>query len=251
MPDPHVASDPSTPQSSVPHSAGLHAADSALADGGLSRAEGAHVAGASGNAPPDQADSSFTPSASPSATASASPSAAATAATSAVATTAASATAGAAKKTPASPAAIADSRIADAAAVMERIRAEFRRRRGEAPPSGRTAADRQFDAIHVRQIEHLGRLTEVPVPQSHRKRIGKYIMLVRRVLWKLLTPIVRQQSEVNAATRAVLAGLLADREALIEENRKLASRADILEARVAALEEQVVESLAKSRVDAR
>lgn len=122
----------------------------------------------------------------------------------------------------------------DAAVVMERIRAEFRKRRGELPPAARTPADFAMDGVHLKQIQQLGRLTDVPVPVSHRRRLGRVVMGARHLLWKLMGPIVRQQSDVNGATGAVIAGLLADRDSLVEENRALERRVAALEARLAA-----------------
>jgi hypothetical protein len=127
--------------------------------------------------------------------------------------------------------------IVDAMLVMERLRAEFRRRRGDLPPSGRSEPERRLDRVHLKQIESLGRLTEVPVPRSHRKRVGNLVMAARRALWKLLAPIVRQQGDVNAATAALLAGLTADRDELLAEQRSLLSRMEALEARLAKIED--------------
>ncbi|MBM3267166.1 MAG: hypothetical protein FJZ01_05895 [Candidatus Sericytochromatia bacterium] len=123
--------------------------------------------------------------------------------------------------------------MTDASVVMERIREEFRRRRGDLPPATRTPADFAMDGVHLKQIQHLGRLTDVAIPVSHRKRVGRVVMLVRRALWKLMGPIVRQQSDVNAASAALLAGLLADRDALAAENRDLERRLAALEAKAA------------------
>jgi hypothetical protein len=125
----------------------------------------------------------------------------------------------------------------DAALVMERIRAEFRKRRGQTPETERTAADRAYDTVHLKQLQHLGRLTEIAIPVSHRKRVGKAVMALRRILWKLLTPIVKQQSDANAATVALLAGLVADREAAFAEIRRLDERVAALEARLVASQE--------------
>lgn len=125
-----------------------------------------------------------------------------------------------------------DEQVVDAMAVMEQIREAFRLRRGQAP-AVRNDFHRHMDGVHLKQLQHLANVVDVPIPHSHRKKVGRFIMLVRRVLWKLLTPITRQQSDLNKAAVAVLNSLLQDREVLLKENRELRDRLDALEALVA------------------
>ncbi len=125
-----------------------------------------------------------------------------------------------------------DEAAIDAMAVMDQIREEFRRRRGQAPVA-RNDFHRHMDGIHLKQLQHLGDLAGVPIPFSHRKKVGKAIMIVRRVLWKLLAPITRQQTDVNKALTTLAASLLQDRDLLFKENQELRRRLEALEATIA------------------
>jgi len=123
-------------------------------------------------------------------------------------------------------------RIADAAAVMEQIREGFRLRRGQSVGE-RTDYHRHMDGVNLKQIQYLANLADVPIPQSHRKKVGRIIMLGRRVLWKLLTPVLRQQADYNKTNAALVSSLMQDRALLIQENRELRERLEALEAHLA------------------
>lgn len=126
---------------------------------------------------------------------------------------------------------IEDDAVADAMAVMEAIRQEFRIRRGQTP-AARNDHARRMDSVHLKQVRHLAELTAVPIPVSHRKKVGKVIMTVRRVLWKLLAPILSHQTDYNRSISTLMASLLQDREFLLKENQELRQRLEALEAKV-------------------
>ncbi|GEM_PF-6230651 len=122
-----------------------------------------------------------------------------------------------------------DEQVVDAMAVMEQIREEFRRHRGQIP-AVRNDFHRHMDGVHLKQLQHLSNVVDVAVPHSHRRKVGRFIMVARRVLWKMLTPVTRQQSDFNKASFALLNSLLQDRDLLVKENRELRDRLDALEA---------------------
>jgi hypothetical protein len=124
-----------------------------------------------------------------------------------------------------------DDTVADAMAVMEAIRQEFKIRRGQTP-AVRNDHARRMDSVHLKQVHHLAELTAVPIPVSHRKKVGKVIMTARRVLWKLLAPILGRQTDYNRSIATLMASLLQDREFLLKENRELRQRLDAMESRI-------------------
>jgi len=124
-----------------------------------------------------------------------------------------------------------DERVADASAIMDRLLEEFRSSHGKHAGVGGTVS-RQMDAVYVGVAQHAAGVLETPVPHSHRKWIGRAIELFRRFLWKMLTPIFRQQTEYNRTVIEVLTSLMRDRDALIGENKELWRRIETLEDQV-------------------
>lgn len=99
---------------------------------------------------------------------------------------------------------MADTQEVDVQQVMERIREAIRRRRSvEATTERPTAVDNGSGSLDVGHLQSVGDLSSVAVP-SHRRVLGPVIVAIKKILLKLLTPLLEQQAAYNAAaTRAM------------------------------------------------
>ena len=99
---------------------------------------------------------------------------------------------------------MADTQEVDVQQVMERIREAIRRRRSvEATTERLSAPDNGSGSLDVGHLQSVGDLSSVAVP-SHRRVLGPVVVAIKKVLLKLLTPLLEQQAAYNAAaTRAV------------------------------------------------
>jgi SAM-dependent methyltransferase len=99
---------------------------------------------------------------------------------------------------------VAETQEVDVQQVMERIREAIRRRRSvEATTEGLSASDNGSGALDIGHLQSVGDLSSVAVP-SHRRVLGPIIVAIKKILLKLLTPLLEQQATYNAAaTRAM------------------------------------------------
>jgi SAM-dependent methyltransferase len=99
---------------------------------------------------------------------------------------------------------VAETQEVDVQQVMERIREAIRRRRSvEATTERLSVSDNGSGSVDVGHLQSVGDLSSVTVP-SHRRVLGPVIVTVKKVLLKLLTPLLEQQAAYNAAaTRAM------------------------------------------------
>jgi SAM-dependent methyltransferase/molybdopterin converting factor small subunit len=99
---------------------------------------------------------------------------------------------------------VADTQEVDVQQVMERIRESIRRRRSvEATTEPLSASDNGSGSLDVGHLQSVGDLSTVAVP-SHRRVLGPVIVAIKKILLKLLTPLLERQAAYNAAaTRAM------------------------------------------------
>ena len=92
----------------------------------------------------------------------------------------------------------------DVQQVMERIREAVRRRRNneESPPHA--AASNGALSPGLAHLQSLGELGKVTIA-SHRRLLGLFVVKVKKMLLKLLTPILEQQAAYNAAAVRAIA----------------------------------------------
>ena len=92
----------------------------------------------------------------------------------------------------------------DVQQVMGRIREAIRRRRSnEEAPQHAAAANGSLssDFAHLQSMGELGKVAIT----SHRRLVGLVIVAVKKVLLKLLAPILEQQAAYNAAAVRAMA----------------------------------------------
>ena len=98
-----------------------------------------------------------------------------------------------------------DTQEIDVQQVMERIREAIRRRRSAETTTERpSASDHGSGSLDVGQLQSVGDLSSVAVT-SHRRVLGAGIVPIKKILLKLLTPMLEQQTTYNAAAVRAMA----------------------------------------------
>jgi hypothetical protein len=92
----------------------------------------------------------------------------------------------------------------DVQQVMERIREAIRRRRNNEEAPQDAAASNGVLPPGLAHLQSLGELGKVTVT-SHRRLFGLIVVTLKKILLKLLTPILQQQAAYNAAAVRAIA----------------------------------------------
>ena len=132
---------------------------------------------------------------------------------------------------------MAEGREIDIEELMERMRESVRQRRSASsvPPFDRdqTAADFEY----LRTGYDIGDVSFV----SHRPVLGLFAVTIKKVLRKLLTPVLARQTAYNAANARVIAGITAWFEQQAEALGTINDRLDVVERSQIRLREDVSE----------
>jgi len=132
---------------------------------------------------------------------------------------------------------VAEGREIDIEELMERMRESVRQRRSASsvPPFDRdqTAADFEY----LRTGYDIGDVSFV----SHRPVLGLFAVTIKKVLRKLLTPVLARQTAYNAANARVIAGITAWFEQQAEALGTINDRLDVVERSQIRLREDVSE----------
>src|SRR5947209_3297940 len=95
----------------------------------------------------------------------------------------------------------------DVATVMEQIRENVRKRRQEFPPSEATSPPPTGQmAVDLTSLRRGYAIYPIHFT-SHRRVVGHFVVLVKKLLQKLLTPILERQLAYNAANTRVTSHL--------------------------------------------
>ncbi|MBI4640997.1 MAG: hypothetical protein HY731_09895 [Candidatus Tectomicrobia bacterium] len=102
----------------------------------------------------------------------------------------------------------------DVEQIMEQIRENIRRRRQELLPSGSTNSPSDAQVVaDLASLHSSYGISYIPFTSS-RKIVGPLIVFVKKIIWRLLTPILTRQVAYNAANTRVATYLKEQLEAL-------------------------------------
>lgn len=105
---------------------------------------------------------------------------------------------------------MAEGQDADVQQVMERIRENIRRRRSLEPSPGSEPPASAFDhgqgSPDFARLQSLGDLRQISFT-SHHWLLGPLIIAVKKILFKLLTPLLERQAAYNAASARAMADI--------------------------------------------
>jgi hypothetical protein len=118
--------------------------------------------------------------------------------------------------------------------VLQQLRSGVRQRLAEVAVQGEASEEARQSLLAVRSREYV----QEPVPFSHRRRLGKPIVWVRKAFYHLFLkwferPILEQQNAFNQASGRLLQELVEGQERQTREQRLLAGRVASLEAAAA------------------
>jgi hypothetical protein len=121
------------------------------------------------------------------------------------------------------------------AEVLQQLRSGVRQRTAELAVQGEATEEARQGLAAVRAREYV----EEPVPLSHRRRLGRPIVLARKLAFHLffkwyMRPLLEQQNAFNQAAGRVLQDILEAEERLRREVRLLVGRVADLERRLGA-----------------
>jgi O-antigen chain-terminating methyltransferase len=142
---------------------------------------------------------------------------------------------------------VVETQEVDVQQVMERIREAIRRRRSLADTPAPSTSDNGAGSPDFGHLPSLGDLGTVSVT-SHRRLVGPLIVAVKRLLLKLLTPLLEQQAAYNAAVIRAIADTDNRMQALGWHTQALARGQAQLEADVSDLR-RVLDDVARVRDD--
>src|SRR4029077_19398518 len=123
-----------------------------------------------------------------------------------------------------------DLRVAE---VLQKVRSGVRQRRAESATLSAGGEGTVNGLLAPKQREDV----EEPVAFSHRPGLGRWIVLVRRMVYKLflkwlLQPILEQQNGFNQAAAGLIEDLVESQERTAREVRQLGARVEALERRL-------------------
>ena len=123
-----------------------------------------------------------------------------------------------------------DLRVAE---VLQKVRSGVRQRLAESTTLAGGGEETRNGLLALKQREYV----QEPVAFSHRPGLGKAIVLVRKVFYKLFLkwftrPVLEQQNGFNQAAARLIEDLVEAQERSAREARQLAARVEVLERRL-------------------
>jgi hypothetical protein len=129
------------------------------------------------------------------------------------------------------PHAATEARVAE---VLQQLRSGVRQRSAELSVQGEAAQEARQGLLAVRSREYV----QEPVTLSHRPRLGRFIVLSRKVFFHLflkwfLRPVIEQQNGFNQAASRLLQELVEAQDRMARELRQMSVRFDEIDRRLA------------------